>query len=66
MSALIQGSNSTAIRYGVTQACLDAVAKSKGKLMAQVIAEEYDTKVSDKMIPIFTQSGDDRYTSQCG
>lgn len=51
----------TAIRYGVTQACLDAVAKSKGKLMAQVIAEEYGTKVSDKMIPIFTQSGDNRY-----
>lgn len=53
----------TAIRYGVTQACLDAVAKSKGKLMAQVIAEEYGTKVSDKIIPIFTQSGDDRYNN---
>lgn len=51
----------TAIRYGVTQACLDAVAKSKGKLMAQVIAEEYHTTVSDKIIPIFSQSGDDRY-----
>lgn len=53
----------TAIRYGVTQACLDAVAKSKSKLMAQVIAEEYGTKVSDSMIPIFTQSGDDRYVN---
>lgn len=53
----------TAIRYGVTQACLDAVAKSKSKLMAQVIAEEYGTKVSDRMIPIFTQSGDDRYVN---
>ena len=51
----------TAIRYGVTQACLDAVAKSKGKLMAQVIAEEYKTKISDTIIPIFSQSGDDRY-----
>jgi len=51
----------TAIRYGVTQACLDAVAKSKSKLMAQVIAEEYGTKVSDTIIPIFSQSGDDRY-----
>ncbi len=51
----------TAIRYGVTQAILDAVAKSKKKLMAQVVAEEYGTTVSDKMIPIFTQSGDDRY-----
>ncbi|MDF9831465.1 methylaspartate ammonia-lyase [Parabacteroides sp. PF5-6] len=53
----------TAIRYGVTQACLDAVAKSKCKLMAQVVAEEYGTAVSDTMIPIFTQSGDDRYVN---
>lgn len=51
----------TAIRYGVTQACLDAVAKSKGKLMAQIIAMEYGTQIADKIIPIFSQSGDDRY-----
>lgn len=51
----------TAIRYGVTQACLDAVAKSQHKIMAEVIAAEYGTHVSDTMIPIFTQSGDDRY-----
>ncbi|MDD3909063.1 MAG: methylaspartate ammonia-lyase, partial [Proteiniphilum sp.] len=51
----------TAIRYGVTQACLDAVAKSKGKLMAQVIADEYGTKISKTIIPVFSQSGDDRY-----
>lgn len=51
----------TAIRYGVTQACLDAVAKSKNKLMAQIIAEEYNTTISNTIIPIFSQSGDDRY-----
>jgi len=51
----------TAIRYGVTQSILDAVAKSEKKLMAQVIANEYGLKISDKMIPIFTQSGDARY-----
>ncbi len=51
----------TAIRYGVTQACLDAVAKSQSKLMAQVIAEEYGTEMSKTIIPIFSQSGDDRY-----
>ncbi len=51
----------TAIRYGVTQACLDAVAKSKGQLMAEVIAEEYGIDLSKTLIPIFTQSGDDRY-----
>lgn len=51
----------TAIRYGISQACLDAVAKSKSKLMAQVVAEEYGTTISNEMIPIFSQSGDDRY-----
>lgn len=51
----------TAIRYGVSQAVLDAVAKSNKKLMAEVIAEEYNTTVSETMIPIFTQSGDNRY-----
>ncbi|MCL2350432.1 MAG: methylaspartate ammonia-lyase [Defluviitaleaceae bacterium] len=52
----------TAIRYGITQAALDAVAKSQNKLMAQVVAEEYGTTISDKVIPLFTQSGDARYT----
>ncbi|MDR2571964.1 MAG: methylaspartate ammonia-lyase [Oscillospiraceae bacterium] len=51
----------TAIRYGVSQALLDAVAKSKRKLMCEVIAEEYGTKISEREIPIFTQSGDLRY-----
>ncbi|MEG1560468.1 MAG: methylaspartate ammonia-lyase [Clostridia bacterium] len=51
----------TAIRYGVTQAVLDAVAKAEHRLMCEVIAEEYGTQVSETMIPIFTQSGDDRY-----
>ena len=51
----------TAIRYGVTQAILDAVAKAKHQMMCEVVAEEYGTTVSDKEIPIFTQSGDNRY-----
>lgn len=51
----------TAIRYGVSQAILDAVAKSTKRLMCEVIADEYKTTVSAKMIPIFTQSGDNRY-----
>lgn len=53
----------TAIRYGLTQACLDAVAKSSGRLMAKVIADEYGTSIADKPIPIFAQTGDDRYTN---
>lgn len=51
----------TAIRYGVTQAILDAVAKSKKMIMTEVLADEYNTKVSNQIVPIFTQSGDDRY-----
>lgn len=51
----------TAIRYGVTQACLDAVAKSRSTLMAKVIAEEYGTSLAGAPIPIFAQTGDDRY-----
>jgi len=51
----------TALRYGVTQAILDAVAKAKQQMMCEVIAHEYNTTVSNKEIPIFTQSGDDRY-----
>lgn len=51
----------TALRYGVTQAILDAVAKAKKQLMCEVIADEYNTVVSDREIPVFAQSGDDRY-----
>lgn len=53
----------TAIRYGITQGILDAVSKAKKVTMAEVIREEYDTNVEFKRIPIFTQSGDDRYNN---
>lgn len=52
----------TAIRYGLTQAILNAVANMKHITMAEVIREEYPTKQTEyKNVPIFTQSGDDRY-----
>ena len=51
----------TAIRYGVSQAILDAVAKASHRMMCEVVADEYGCEVSDKPIDIFTQSGDDRY-----
>lgn len=53
----------TAIRYGITQAILDAVAKSKKVTMAEIVRDEYNTGVDIKRIPIFTQSGDDRYSN---
>ncbi len=51
----------TAIRYGVSQAILDAVAKAEHKMMCEVIADEYGLTPEYKQIPIFTQSGDNRY-----
>lgn len=51
----------TAIRYGVSQAILDAVSKATGRLMCEVVADEYNCTVSETPVPIFTQSGDDRY-----
>ncbi len=53
----------TAIRYGVTQAILDGVAKAKKVNMAEVVRDEYNTGVEINRIPIFTQSGDDRYNN---
>ncbi len=51
----------TAIRYGISQALLNATANSRRVTMAEVIREEYnvDGKVYEP-IPVFTQSGDDR------
>ena len=51
----------TAIRYGVSQALLDAVAKASGRMMCEVVADEYGCSVSETPVPIFTQSGDARY-----
>ncbi|WP_408954954.1 methylaspartate ammonia-lyase [Natroniella sp. ANB-PHB2] len=51
----------TAIRYGLTQAVLDAVAKAKKKTMTEIVAEEYDLELIAEPVPIFTQTGDDRY-----
>ena len=52
---------SAAIRYGVTQAILDAVAKTQKITMAEVIADEYETGIEIAIVPMHTQSGDDRY-----
>lgn len=53
----------TAIRYGVSQAILDAVAKAQGLNMCDVVAKEYGVTVTEEPLHIFTQSGDDRYTN---
>jgi methylaspartate ammonia-lyase len=53
----------TAVRYGVTQALLDAVARSNGLTMAEVISEEYGTELAEGPILLFGQTGDDRFTN---
>ena len=52
----------TAIRYGITQALLQAVAIATGRTMAEVVRDEYYPSHRPlRAIPIFAQSGDDRY-----
>jgi methylaspartate ammonia-lyase len=53
----------TAVRYGVTQALLHAVAISAGVTMAEVVRTEYETGADLVPVPIYTQSGDERYTN---
>lgn len=53
----------TAIRYGLSQALLDARAKAQKKLKCEVVCEEYNLPVIPERIKIFGQSGDDRYTN---
>ena len=51
----------TAIRYGVSQAILGAVAASRSVTMAEVVQEEYLTDTPLLPVPIYAQTGDDRY-----
>ncbi len=51
----------TAIRYGISQALLDARAKALKKMPCEIICEEYGLPVIADRIPIFGQSGDNRY-----
>lgn len=51
----------TALRYGLSQALLDARAKARARLACQVIAEEYGLAADSRRVPIFGQTGDNRY-----
>ena len=51
------------IRYGVTQAILDAVAKERRRTMTEVVAEDYGLELVLQPVKINAQSGDDRYTN---
>jgi len=53
----------SAVRYGATQAVLDAVAKARRELPCETLAREYGLDLREEPVSIFSQSGDDRYTS---
>ena len=54
----------TALRYGITQALLDATAKANHVTMTETVRKEYGIKDDTySRIPLFAQSGDDRYNN---
>jgi len=50
----------SAVRYGVSQALLAAVARSRRLTMAEVVRAEYRTNAPLRPVPLYAQSGDDR------
>lgn len=53
----------TALRYGLTQALLDASAMARQVTKTEVLLEEYGLPFVAQPIPLFGQSGDDRYAA---
>jgi methylaspartate ammonia-lyase len=53
----------TAIRYGVSQAILAATASVGKKTMAEVVRDEYATGSALTPVPLYAQTGDDRYVN---
>lgn len=50
-----------ALQYGLSQALLDAVARARRKLMVEILVDEYDLPRPREGVPVFAQTGDDRY-----
>jgi methylaspartate ammonia-lyase len=53
----------TAIRYGLSQALLDAAAQARRRLPAEVLCAQFALPIDPTPIPLFGQSGDDRYNA---
>jgi methylaspartate ammonia-lyase len=51
----------TALRYGITQALLDARARQRRLTRCEVVCEEWGLPLDPTPVPIFAQSGDNRY-----
>ena len=54
---------SRALRYGLSQARLDAAAHAAGTTRAEVICRDWALPVMPARVPLFAQSGDDRYVN---
>jgi methylaspartate ammonia-lyase len=50
-----------AVAYGVSQALLHAEALTRGLTVAEAICEDYSLPLPVRPVPIFAQSGDERY-----
>jgi len=50
-----------AVRYGASQALLAAVARCRRLTMAEVVRDEYRTGAPLVPVPLYAQSGDDRF-----
>jgi methylaspartate ammonia-lyase len=53
----------TAVRYGVSQALAAAAARARRETKASVLATHLDTDLATEPVPVFGQSGDDRYAN---
>ncbi|WP_440765333.1 methylaspartate ammonia-lyase [Natronorubrum sp. DTA7] len=53
----------TAIRYGVSQALLAAAAEAGNTTKTDVMADALGTEPATEPVPVFGQSGDDRYNN---
>ncbi|WP_090379345.1 methylaspartate ammonia-lyase [Natronobacterium texcoconense] len=53
----------TAIRYGVSQSLLGAAAEATGATKTDVMADALGTDPATEPVPVFGQSGDDRYSN---
>ncbi len=51
----------TALRYGLGQVLLDAHALANNQIKSEVISSEYNLPIVSDLIPLFGQTGDDRY-----
>jgi methylaspartate ammonia-lyase len=53
----------TAVRYGVSQAVLGAAARAARRTMAEVLRDEYATGAPLTPVPLYAQTGDDRWVN---